>query len=99
MEQTSFITSKCETKSGETKFLLRESVEYIMYCINYAKRKQEKPLLFKLALRPGFTLSSLRIADAFPVVASRRERSDDRKCVCCSQANTIKSSISLVTSH
>ena len=34
---------------------------------------------------------SLRTADAFPVVASlppknRRERSDDRKCVCCSQA-------------
>ena len=33
--------------------------------------------------------SSLRTADAFPVVASlpRRERSDDRKCVCCSQAS------------
>ena len=35
--------------------------------------------------------SSLRTADTFPVVASlpllvRRERSDDRKCVCCSQA-------------
>ena len=40
---------------------------------------------------------SLRTADAFPVVASlplssllslfRRERSDDRKCVCCSQAS------------
>ena len=34
--------------------------------------------------------SSLRTADAFPVVASlasaKRERSDDRKCVCCSQA-------------
>ena len=35
--------------------------------------------------------SSLRTTDAFPVVASlplknRRERSDDRKCVCCSQA-------------
>ena len=33
---------------------------------------------------------SLRTADAFPVVASlasaKRERSDDRKCVCCSQA-------------
>ena len=37
--------------------------------------------------------SSLRTADAFSVVASlpqkifRSERSDDRKCVCCSQAN------------
>ena len=31
--------------------------------------------------------SSLRTADTFPVVAFRRERSDDRKCVCCSQAN------------
>ena len=35
---------------------------------------------------------SLRTADAFPVVASlppknRRERSDDRKCVCGSQAS------------
>ena len=29
---------------------------------------------------------SLRAADAFPVVASLRERSDDRKYVCCSQA-------------
>ena len=29
---------------------------------------------------------SLRTADAFPVVAFRRERSDDRKCVCGSQA-------------
>ena len=43
-----------------------------------------------------FQGASLRTADAFPVVASlppknsvaifRRERSDDRKCVCCSQA-------------
>ena len=33
--------------------------------------------------------SSLRTADAFPVGASlpRRERSDDQKCVCCSQAS------------
>ena len=29
---------------------------------------------------------SLRTADAFPVAIFRRERSDDRKCVCCSQA-------------
>ena len=42
----------------------------------------------------GFLVCSLRTADAFPVVASlppknsyfRRERSDERKCVCCSQA-------------
>ena len=37
---------------------------------------------------------SLQTADAFPVVASlaifRRERSDDRKCVCCSQASCRK---------
>ena len=37
------------------------------------------------------SLGSLRAADAFPVVGNsvaifRRERSDDRKCVCCSQA-------------
>ena len=31
--------------------------------------------------------NSLRTADAFPVVSIfRRERSDDRKCICCSQA-------------
>ena len=39
------------------------------------------------------TLCCLRTADAFAVVASlppesRRERSDDRKCVCFSQAKT-----------
>ena len=43
---------------------------------------------------------SLRTADAFPAVASlppknsvsifRRERSDDQKCVCCSQASCIQ---------
>ena len=35
-----------------------------------------------------FGSCSLRTADAFPVIASLplRERSDDRKCVCCSQA-------------
>ena len=47
MEQTSFITSKCGTQSGK----------YSMYCINYANREQEKPLLFKLTLRSRFTLS------------------------------------------
>ena len=42
----------------------------------------------------GKYVLSLRTADAFPVVASlpplsfRRERKDDRKCVCCSQAST-----------
>ena len=38
----------------------------------------------------GMGVCSLRTADAFPVVASLRfgggQRSDDRKCVCCSQA-------------
>ena len=38
---------------------------------------------------------SLRTADAFPVVASlppknSDERSDDQKCVCCSQASCIQ---------
>ena len=32
-------------------------------------------------------LYSLRSADAFPVVASLPPRSDDRKCVCASQAS------------
>ena len=39
--------------------------------------------------------SSLQTADAFPVVTSlppfRRGRSDDRKCVCCSQATEVAS--------
>ena len=51
MKQTSFITSKGETQSGQKKIV--ES----MHCINYAKREQEKPLLFKLTLRSRFTLS------------------------------------------
>ena len=56
MEQTSFITSKCETQS--LKKLLSQSVEYSTHCINYAKREQEKPLLLKLTtLRSRFTLS------------------------------------------
>ena len=41
---------------------------------------------------------SLRKADAFPVVASlpfRRERSDDRKCVCCSQARGIMEDVQM----
>ena len=53
MEQTSFLTSKCETQSSK-KNLLRQSVEYFMHCINYTKREQEKPLLFKLTLRSRF---------------------------------------------
>ena len=40
-EQTSFVTSKCETQSGKRNLLIR-SVEYSMHCINYAKREQEK---------------------------------------------------------
>ena len=57
MEQTSFITSKCETQSGQKKNLLSQTEEYSMHCINYAKREQEKPLLVKLTLRSLFTLS------------------------------------------
>ena len=41
---------------------------------------------------------SLRTADAFPVVASlppKRERSDDRKCVCGSQATNVAAVTSL----
>ena len=45
MEQTSFITSKCETQSSKKKFALSQSVEYPMHCIKYAKREPEKPLL------------------------------------------------------
>ena len=43
--------------------------------------------IFSFSLEtPDTQASSLRTADAFPVVAFRRERSDDWKCVCCSQA-------------
>ena len=61
MEQTSFITSKCETQGGKKK-LLSQSVEYPMHCINYAKREQEKPLLLKLTLRLRSTLSQAQSA-------------------------------------
>ena len=39
------------------KTLLNESVEYSVQNINYAKREQEKLLLFKLTLESRFTLS------------------------------------------
>ena len=49
MEQTSFMTSKCEVQSGNK------------FCpVNNAKREQEKPLLFKLTLRSRSTLSQAR---------------------------------------
>ena len=56
--------------------------------------QQEKPICpNRKNLVPQNTKSSLRSADAFPVVTSplrevifRRERSDDRKYVCASQA-------------
>ena len=41
---------------------------------------------------------NLRTADAFPLVASLpfwRERSDDRKCVCCSQARGIMEDVQM----
>ena len=37
--------------------LSQSEVYNTMHCINYAKREQEKPLLFKLTLRSRFTLS------------------------------------------
>ena len=54
---------------------------------------EEKALRFSLPSfpfspeTPDTQASSLRTADTFPVVTFRRERSDERKCVCCSQAN------------
>ena len=41
MEQTSFITSKCQTQSGKNKNLLSQSEEYSMHCINYAKESKK----------------------------------------------------------
>ena len=46
--------------SKRQKILLSQSVEYSMHCVNYAKREQEKPLLFKLTLRSRSTLSQAR---------------------------------------
>ena len=43
------------------------------------------PFTWRISKRPLW--HSLRTADAFPVAIFRRERSDDRKCVCCSQAS------------
>ena len=37
-----------------------QRVEYSMHCVNYAKREQGKPLLFKLTLRSRSTLSQSR---------------------------------------
>ena len=46
MEQTSFITSKCETQSGK-KTLLSQSVEYSMHYINYnCTQKESKKKLY-----------------------------------------------------
>ena len=59
----------------------------------WGRRRRESSLPFSLPSfpfspeTPDTQASSLRTADTFPVVAFRRERSDDRKCVCCSQAN------------
>ena len=56
MEQTSFITSKCETQSGKKKFA--QSKCRILHALHkLRKREQEKPLLFQLTLRSRFTLS------------------------------------------
>ena len=39
--------SKCEIQNSKNN-LLSQSIECSMHCINYAKREQEKPLLFEL---------------------------------------------------
>ena len=62
MEQTSFVTSKCETQSRKKKKknLFSQCVEYSIHSpckLNCAKREQEKPPLFKLTLRSRSTLS------------------------------------------
>ena len=49
MEQTRFITFKCETQSGKKKKKNAQSKcrilhAFSMYCINYAKREQGKPV-------------------------------------------------------
>ena len=41
MEQTSFITSKCETQGGKKK-LLSQSVEYPMHCIIKLRKKRAR---------------------------------------------------------
>ena len=41
--------SKCEIQNSKKNLLSQiQSIEYSMHCMNYAKREQEKPLLFEL---------------------------------------------------
>ena len=49
-QSSSSLSSKCAEE-------LWVEIEYSMHCINYAKREQEKPLLFTLTLRSRFVLS------------------------------------------
>ena len=39
-----------DSKRQKKNLLGQSAAEYFMHCINYAKREQEKPLLFKLRL-------------------------------------------------
>ena len=54
------------------------------------KRKESHVPFLRSLLIVNMIKDSLQTAEAFPVVASlpQRETSDDRKCVCCSQARS-----------
>ena len=72
---------------------------FLSVLVTVSVRSSFLSVLVTVSVRSGFlsvlVTLSLRTADAFSVVASlspknifRRERSDDRKCVCCSQARS-----------
>ena len=97
------LLTKKETIQSISKLGCTQTLLYYSFC-SFRKhsraREKETYFLFLPPLPPlalavnkspavftfyhGSLCGSLRTADAFPV----RERSDDRKCVCCSQASS-----------
>ena len=51
-------TDSLNVRLKAAKNLLSQSVEYSMHRVNYAKREQEKPLLFKLTKVTFHTITS-----------------------------------------
>ena len=83
-----FLSGPCCSKVGERYPLYKSlSSGYITVCAIHLIEIYPVDSVIHLLNNWGLVWASLRSADAFPVVASlRRERSDDRKCVCASQA-------------
>ena len=73
---------RCEVKKA------MKSREGRFYFFALLFTSHRSPLSERLEQAMSLVAGSLRTADAFPV---RRERSDNRKCVCCSQARWLNS--------